>query len=37
VAGDHIRANRDDAPVQVVLKRHAAHFDAMEVLPDILV
>jgi pimeloyl-ACP methyl ester carboxylesterase len=34
---DHIRANRDDAPVQVVLKRHAAHFDAMEVLPDILV
>ena len=34
---DHIRAGRDDAPVRVVLKRDAAHFDAMEVIPDILV
>jgi pimeloyl-ACP methyl ester carboxylesterase len=33
---DHIRAGRRGACVQVVLKRHAAHFDAMEVLPDIL-
>ena len=34
---DHIRANRDHAPVQVVLKRDAAHFDAVEVLPDVLI
>ena len=33
---DHIRANRADANVQVVLKYDAAHFDAVEILPDIL-
>jgi pimeloyl-ACP methyl ester carboxylesterase len=34
---DHIRAGRTHAPVQVVLKRNAAHFDAMGVLPDVLI
>lgn len=33
---DHIRGGREDARVSVVLKRDAAHFDAMQVLPDIL-
>jgi pimeloyl-ACP methyl ester carboxylesterase len=33
---DHIRNGRDDAKVEVVLKRDAAHFDAVEVLPDVL-
>jgi pimeloyl-ACP methyl ester carboxylesterase len=33
---DRIRNGHDDATVEVVLKRGAAHFDAVEVLPDIL-
>jgi pimeloyl-ACP methyl ester carboxylesterase len=33
---DHIRSDRDDAMVQVMLKPDAAHFNAVEVLPDIL-
>jgi pimeloyl-ACP methyl ester carboxylesterase len=33
---DQIRNGRDDAKVSVVLKHGAAHFGAMEVLPDIL-
>lgn len=33
---DHIRAGRDNAPVEVVLERDAAHFDAVEILPDVL-
>ncbi len=32
---DHIRADRVDARVEVVLKHDAAHFDAVEILPDI--
>jgi pimeloyl-ACP methyl ester carboxylesterase len=32
----HIRGDRDDAEVDVILKRNAAHFTAVEVLPDIL-
>jgi pimeloyl-ACP methyl ester carboxylesterase len=33
---DRIRRDRDDASVEVVLERDAAHFDAVKVLPDIL-
>jgi pimeloyl-ACP methyl ester carboxylesterase len=33
---DHIRADREDARVEIVLKRDAAHFDAVQVLPDVL-
>jgi pimeloyl-ACP methyl ester carboxylesterase len=33
---DHITAGRDDAAVEVVLKPGAAHFNAVEVLPDVL-
>jgi pimeloyl-ACP methyl ester carboxylesterase len=33
---DHIRNGREDAKVSVVLKPDAAHFDSVEVLPDIL-
>lgn len=33
---DYIGADREDAKVEVVLKRDAAHFDAVEALPDIL-
>ncbi len=32
----HIRADRADAKVEVVLKYDAAHFDAVEILPDVL-
>jgi pimeloyl-ACP methyl ester carboxylesterase len=34
---EHIRDGREDARVSVVLQRDAAHFDAMEALPDILI
>jgi pimeloyl-ACP methyl ester carboxylesterase len=33
---DHITAGRDDARVEVMLQRDAAHFDAVKVLPDVL-
>ncbi len=33
---DHIQSGRADARVEVVLKHDAAHFDAVEILPDIL-
>jgi hypothetical protein len=32
----HIRADRADAKVEVVLKYDAAHFNSVEILPDIL-
>jgi pimeloyl-ACP methyl ester carboxylesterase len=33
---DHITADRDDARVEVMIQRNAAHFDAVKVLPDVL-
>jgi pimeloyl-ACP methyl ester carboxylesterase len=33
---DHIRGGQQDARVSVVLERDAAHFDAMQILPDVL-
>jgi pimeloyl-ACP methyl ester carboxylesterase len=33
---DHIRGARDDAQVKMVIKPDAAHFDAVEILPDAL-